>query len=172
VVRRHEVLRTSFAVIEGQPVQVIAEPQPLALPIIDLTELAEAGRGAEVRRLANKESNRPFNLLKGPMLRTTVLKLSQQEHVVLITKHHIASDGWSIGVLVREVAALYEAYAKGETSPLVDLPVQYADYAAWQRNWLQGEMLEKELEFWKRQLSGIPALLELPTDKPRLAVQN
>ncbi|RMF30995.1 MAG: non-ribosomal peptide synthetase, partial [Chloroflexi bacterium] len=172
IVRRHEVLRTTFASVGGKPRQVIAPPKPLPLPLVDLTGLPEARREAEVQRLAQEEARRPFDLAHGPLLRVQLLKLDDEEHVVLVTMHHIVSDGWSMGVFVREIAALYAAFAAGEPSPLPELPIQYADFAAWQRKWLQGETLEKQLAYWKEQLSGSPPVLELPTDRPRPSVQT
>jgi amino acid adenylation domain-containing protein len=172
LVRRHEVLRTSFSDIDGRPVQVISPASGLSLPVEDLGELAEDEREAEVTRLAEGESKRPFDLSRGPLLRVRLLRLSAEEHVLLFTMHHIVSDGWSVSVVVREVAALYRAFSSGEPSPLTELPVQYADYAAWQRERLQGEALERLLSYWKRQLRGAPPALELPTDRPRAAEQS
>jgi FkbM family methyltransferase len=172
VVARHESLRTSFELGEGGPVQIIREPAPLRLEVNDLTILPEAERETEARRLAAEEAGRPFDLAAGPLVRVRLLKLAEEEHVLLLTMHHVVSDGWSMGVLVREVAALYEAFAAGRPSPLAELPVQYADYAAWQREWLQGEVLEEQLAYWKEQLAGAPPVLELPTDRPRPAVKS
>jgi amino acid adenylation domain-containing protein len=172
VVRRHEVLRTSFATVEGRPVQVIARPLALDVPVIDLSGLSEQERRAEVRRMTDEEGAKPFNLERGPLLRATLLRLSEQEHVALFTMHHISSDGWSMDVLNREVATIYEAYKQGKPSPLPELTLQYADFAVWQREWLRGEVLEKQLEYWKKQLAGAPPLLDLPTDRPRPAAQT
>src|SRR5215207_7103671 len=171
IVRRHEVLRTTFVTSDGQPRQVISPALDLPLPLTDLSHLEEEEREEQVRRLALGEAQRPFDLSAGPLLRAELLRLSSEEHVLLFTMHHIVSDGWSIGVLVREVAALYEAFTKGEESPLAELPVQYADYAAWQREHLRGEVLERQLSYWRGQLADVPAVLELPTDRPRPAVQ-
>ncbi|WP_048441569.1 condensation domain-containing protein, partial [Caenimonas sp. SL110] len=165
IVRRHEALRTRFVTTEGQARQQIDAQFAWSLPVIDVQE-------ADVQGLAQAEAGKPFDLACGPLLRTTLLRLSAQEHVVLVTMHHIVSDGWSMGVLVRELAALYEAFAAGRSSPLPELPIQYADYAAWQRQWLSGEVLETKLAYWKKQLGGAPAALELPTDRPRPAVQT
>ncbi|HEX8151177.1 MAG TPA: condensation domain-containing protein, partial [Pyrinomonadaceae bacterium] len=178
VIRRHEVLRTSFATsADGQPVQVIHAPRPVSLPLLDLSGLSPEMREAEVRLLASDEAQEPFDLTQAPLLRARLLKLSAEEHVALFTMHHIVCDGWSMGVLVREVAALYEAYSKGEPSPLGELPMQYADYAAWQRSWLTGEVLERQLDYWTGQLTGGEAggelpVLELPADRPRPAAQS
>ena len=175
IMRRHEVLRTSFVTVEGKPVQVIrpeAHADRFCLPLVDLSSLPEALREAEAKRLASAEAVRPFDLETDALLRATVLRLDDQQHIALLTFHHIVSDGWSMGVLVKEVAALYNAFAQGLESPLTELPVQYADYAVWQREWLQGEVLEQQIGYWKQQLEGAPELLELPTDRPRPAVQT
>ncbi|HZI13113.1 MAG TPA: amino acid adenylation domain-containing protein [Myxococcus sp.] len=167
VLRRHESLRTSFRDTGAGAEQVISPPVELALAAVDLTALPEAEREAEARRQAREEALRPFDLRRGPMIRTRLLKLSEQRHVLLLAMHHIASDGWSMSILVREIAALYAALSQGQPSPLPELPLQYADYAVWQREWLQGEALESELSWWRQQLAGAPPLLELPTDRPR-----
>ncbi len=172
VVRRHESLRTTFSVVGGEPVQVVHPASEMALEVEDLGAFAEAEREVEARRLAGAEAQRPFDLAAGPLLRVRLLRLAEDEHVLLLTMHHIVTDGWSMGVLVKEVAALYEAYLKGEESPLPELPVQYADFAAWQRRWMSGEVLERELDYWRRQLGGELPVLELPTDRPRPAVQT
>ncbi|HEV7474838.1 MAG TPA: amino acid adenylation domain-containing protein [Pyrinomonadaceae bacterium] len=172
IVRRHEGLRTTFQTIAGEPVQVIAEAQPAKLEVVDLSELPAAEREAEAERLANEEARRPFDLTRGPLLRVRLLRLSDTEHVLLMTMHHIISDGWSIKVFGRELAALYEAYSAGQRSPLRELPIQYADFAVWQREWLRGEVLEKQLKYWRAQLGGELPVLELPTDRPRPARQS
>ncbi|HKG15554.1 MAG TPA: condensation domain-containing protein, partial [Pyrinomonadaceae bacterium] len=173
VVRRHEVLRTYFSVGEGgEPVQIISPPQRVELPPVDLSGLGQDEREAEALRLAREEAELPFDLSTGPLLRARLLRLSEEEHVVLLTMHHIVSDGWSVGVLIKEVAALYEAYGVGGESPLEDLAVQYADFAVWQREYLSGATLEQQLSYWRKQLEGAPAVLELPTDKPRPAVRS
>ncbi|MGB7921969.1 MAG: amino acid adenylation domain-containing protein [Pyrinomonadaceae bacterium] len=172
IIRRHEVLRTSFTVVDGQPRQVISPAEPFSLPVIDFAHLAETEREAEARTLAITESQRPFDLSQGPLLRASLLRLATEEHVLLVTMHHIISDGWSIGVLIHEMSALYEAYSRGEESPLEELAIQYADYAVWQREWLQGDVLDQQLDYWKQQLAGAPQVLELPTDHPRPPVQS
>jgi len=172
MVRRHESLRTVFAESDGSPLQVILPPSPVALEVTDLSGLDEEEREAEAGRLAAEEAQTPFDLSTGPLLRAALIRISDSEHVFLLTMHHIVSDGWSLGVLIEEVGALYEAYVRGEESPLPELEVQYADYAAWQRGWLQGEVLERQLSYWREQLSGAPPVLELPTDRPRPAVQS
>src|ERR1041385_8710361 len=170
IVRRHESLRTRFVSVDGQPQQVIDEAQAISLTPIELSGLEEGER--EARRLAKADAEQPFDLATGPLLRVQLLRLAEEDHVVLFTMHHIISDGWSFGVLVKEVAALYEAYAKGEASPLPELQIQYADYAAWQKEWLQGDVLEDQLSYWRRQLGGELSVLELPADRPRPAVQS
>jgi amino acid adenylation domain-containing protein len=172
VVRRHEVLRTTFAAVDGHVSQIIASAAPARLPVTDISHLPPHEREGAARRLAEEEARRPFNLATGPLIRAGLVRLHPSEHVALFTMHHIVSDGWSMGVLVREVAALYGAFSRGEESPLEELPVQYADFAVWQRGWLQGEALERQLSYWKRQLAGIPAALELPGDRPRPPVQT
>jgi amino acid adenylation domain-containing protein len=172
IVRRHEALRTTFTVIEGQPVQVISPTLSLELPIRDLRGLTGNELAAEVSRVAAQDGERPFDLSRGPLLRTTLLNLGEDEQLLLLTMHHIVSDGWSVGVLMREFATLIEAFQKGKPSPLPDLLVQYADFAVWQRQQLQGETVEAQLSYWKGQLDEVPAVLELPTDRPRPAVQT
>ncbi|MFL6286655.1 MAG: non-ribosomal peptide synthetase, partial [Pyrinomonadaceae bacterium] len=154
------------------PRQVVEPASGIALPVTDLSHLAEAEREAEATRLAGEEARLPFDLSRGPLLRAQLLRLGEEEHVALLTMHHIVSDGWSMGVLVREVAALYEAYSEGRESPLAELPVQYADYAVWQRGWLQGEVLDRQMSYWREQLGGALPILNLPTDRPRPAVQS
>ncbi|MDR5726235.1 MAG: amino acid adenylation domain-containing protein, partial [Terriglobia bacterium] len=172
IVRRHESLRTTFGAVEGQPTQVIAPTLTIKLPLVDLRKLPESERESEVRRLATAEAQRPFDLSQGPLIRGTVLRLGDEEHVGLLTMHHIVSDGWSTGILVREMATLYAAFCAGGSSALPALPIQYADFAHWQRQWLQGEVLESQMAYWKVRLAGAPALIDLPTDLPRPAVQT
>jgi len=172
VVRRHEVLRTTFRASAGQPVQVIGPALPLALPLLDLHALPVSERETLLREMAVAEGRRPFDLTRGPLMRATLLRIDQREHVLLLTMHHIASDGWSVGVLIRDVVRLYAAGVAGVPAPLPELPIQYADYAHWQRQWLQGDVLDRQLAYWQRQLNGAPAVLELPLDRPRPAVQS
>jgi len=172
IVKRHDVLRTSFPVREGRPVQVVGPVRHVALPSIDLTDLPMEEREGEAARLAAVEANRLFDLAQGPLFRAALLRLREEEHVLIVTMHHIVSDGWSIGILMRELAALYETFRLGRPSPLPELPIQYADYSLWQQEWLRGDVLQAELAYWKRQLAGIPALLEVPTDRPRSAVRS
>jgi len=167
IVSRHESLRTTFAVQpDGLPVQVIGRARPLTLPVTDLTDWPQTEREAEARRLATAEAGRPFVLTRGPLFRASLLRLSEHEHVLVLNVHHIVADGWSIGVLTRELAVLYEAFSQGHPSPLPELPIQYADFALWQREWMQGEEVQTQLAYWKQQLSALPAL-QLPTDRPR-----
>ncbi|NLG50016.1 MAG: amino acid adenylation domain-containing protein, partial [Chloroflexi bacterium] len=172
IIQRHEALRTLFIAEGGKPQQVIQAGVTLSLGVQDLSHLPAAEREAEVERLARAEAGQPFDLARGPLLRARLFKLAAQEHVIVVTMHHIISDGWSLGVLVRELAALYGAIRAGRPSPLPELPIQYADYAAWQRGWLQGDVLEAQLDYWRKQLAGAPPLLELPTDHPRPAMQT
>jgi amino acid adenylation domain-containing protein len=172
IVRRHEVLRTSFGAQEGQPYQVIAPQLTVELPVVDLQGLPAAQREAEAQRLAREEMVRPFDLERGPLFRASLLRLGAGEHLLVVAMHHIVSDGWSDGILFRELEALYEAYHNGQSSPLAELPIQYADFAVWQREWLQGEVLERQLSYWTEQLRGAPPSLELPTDRPRPSLQS
>ena len=172
IVKRHEALRTTFAIVDGRPIQVIAPLLTLTLPIVDLRELPEPEREREVQRLATNEALRPFDLAEGPLVRTTVLRLGENEHVGLLTMHHIVSDGWSTGILIREMAVLYDAFCSDRPVSLPELPIQYADFAHWQRHWLEGEVLETQLTYWKQQLLGAPPLLELPADHPRPPLQT
>ena len=172
IVARHEVMRTTFASTNGSPVQVIGKSRSVDLPVIDLSEWPVAKREAEIQRLIVEKTQLPFNLSEDLMLRATLLRLGEREHVLLLVTHHIASDGWSSGILSRELTILYEALSIGMPSPLSELPIQYADFAVWQRQWLQGEVLESQLSYWKQQLGGSTAVLELPTDRPRPPVQT
>ena len=172
IIRRHEALRTTFAVIDDRPVQVINQNSGFKLPVHDLQELDESQRQLRVSAWAEKDARLRFDLTKGLLLRATLLRLGETEHVLLLSIHHIVSDGWSVGVFVRELAALYEAYTAGRSSPLPELSIQYADFGAWQRDWLQGERLEEQLSYWRAQLSAAPPLLALPTDRPRPPVQS
>ena len=174
LVARHEALRTVFSPREGVAEQVIQPALAVLLPVIDLAGLAPERRAAVGEELAGLESGRPFDLERGPLLRASLLRFGAEEHAALVTMHHIVSDGWSMGILLREVTVLYEALAAGEgfVRALPDLPVQYGDFAVWQREWLSGEVLARELAYWQGKLAGVPPLLELPTDRPRPAVQS
>ena len=172
IVRRHEVLRTAFLHHAGEPVQVVHPPLPLEIPIDDLRLLPVDGREAEARRRAEEESRRPFDLSRPPLVRCRLLRLGERRHVLTLTLHHIVSDALSTAVFVRELVQLYSSFTQDLPSPLPELPVQYADFATWQRGWLQGEILDSHLGYWRERLAGIPALLELRTDHPRPEVQT
>ena len=172
IVRRHEALRTTFRETNGVPVQVIAPFAGFALPVEDLAGLDPAARDAELARQLADDAARPFDLVAGPPFRARLLRLGPDERVLLLCMHHIVSDGWSLGVLFAELTALYEAYRDGRAPPLPDLPVQYADYAAWQREQWRGETAARQLAYWTRQLAGAPEVLELPHDRPRPAVPS
>ncbi|HEX8189934.1 MAG TPA: amino acid adenylation domain-containing protein, partial [Pyrinomonadaceae bacterium] len=171
VVRRHEALRAVFPAADGKPVQRLDAPGPVNIALRDMRHLPAAEREAEARRMLQREAVRPFDLSRGPLLRAALWRLEEEEHLALLVLHHIVSDGWSMGVLVRELGLLYEAFAQGRPSPLPELPIQYGDFAHWQRGWLQGPALEGHLAYWREQLDGA-ATLELPTDHPRPAVQT
>ena len=167
IVRRHESQRTSFAVKDGHPVQVIASSLTISLVVQDLSSVPETEREAEARRIAIEQLLLPFDLSKAPLVRAHLLRLSPEDHVLQLTMHHIISDAWSAGIFLQEMSALYEAFSSGSASPLAELKVQYADYAAQERAWLQGEVLEKQLAFWRERLKGVPPVLELPLDHER-----
>ncbi|MFP5285931.1 MAG: condensation domain-containing protein, partial [Thermoanaerobaculia bacterium] len=169
--RRHESLRTTFGSAEGTPFQRIGPPVPVPLPLIDLGGLEASAARHEAGRLETDEYRLPFDLARGPLLRARLVRERPEDWTLLLTLHHIVSDGWSMGLLGRELGALYRAFAAGEPSPLPPLPVQYADYAAWQRGWLAGEVLERQTAYWREKLGGVPPL-DLPTDRPRPAVQT
>lgn len=175
LVRRHEVLRTTFDVTAdgGHPFQSVHTPPSYwPLPLTDLAHLPPPARQDEMKRLIAAEAARRFELESSPPFRTALLRLGVDEHVLLLSLHHILADGWSLGILVRELTVLYESFATNGTSPLPALPIQYADFAVWQRQWLQGEVLQKQLDYWRRQFADLPDPLELPTDYPRRAVQS
>ncbi|HEX8191019.1 MAG TPA: amino acid adenylation domain-containing protein [Pyrinomonadaceae bacterium] len=167
VVRRHESLRTTFPAAGGRPAQAIRPSLEVEVPLVDLGGWPEEGREAEALRRAAEEARRPFDLARGPLLRAGLIRLSEEEHLLLLTMHHIVSDGWSMGVLIRETAALYEAFAGGAPSPLEEPAIQYADFAAWQRGWLRGDALARQLDYWKKRLAGAPPTLELPAKGAR-----
>ncbi|MCP4662639.1 MAG: amino acid adenylation domain-containing protein, partial [bacterium] len=179
IVRRHEVLRTTFRVVDGEPLQVISPRRRLPLPVVDLEGLPAAVRERASRRLAAEDAVRLFDLTAGPLIRLTLLRLGEEDHVLLVTMHHIVSDGWSMGIVIRELTALYRVLADGKPVHsdasgfgLPEPPVQYADFAHWQRQWLRGETLEALLAYWRRQLAGPPPVLELPCDRPRPAAMR
>jgi len=172
IVRRHEILRSTFSMLNGTAVQQIAPYAPIELPIVDLSAWGKAEREAEAQRLAMEEREGAFDLLNGPLFRVKLLRLAPTSHIFLLNMHHIVSDGWSIGVVIQELSLLYEAYSKGKRSPLPDLPIQYADFAHWQRRWFSGTRLNTQLAYWSKQLADAPPLLQLPTDRPRPSVQS
>lgn len=166
ITRRHEALRTVFAIGKEGPVQAISPATKFRLPLIDLTTLSNAQREEAAERYVKEESKRPFDLARGPLLRAGLLRLAEDDHIISLTLHHIVSDGWSMGALVREITALYGAYASSQASPLPELPIQYADFAVWQRKWLTGEVLQRQIDYWRENLRDLPTL-EFPTDRPR-----
>src|SRR5262245_47491461 len=172
VVRRHAILRTVFVAGEERPQQTVQAFKETKLALFDLSDLPSEQREAETRQLIKRETQQPFDLRQGPVWRARLVRLGAEEHVLLFTMHHIVTDRWSMEILTREVSVLYAAYASGGESPLPELPIQYADYAVWQRQWLQGEVLEEQLGYWREQLAGAPAVLELPTDRVRPAQQS
>jgi len=172
IVRRHETLRTSFEAVDGEPFQVIAESYEIPLPIIDFTSLPEQSRAESAHRVINEEARRPVDLSEKSLLRICLLRVTKHDHILSLTMHHIIGDALSMSVLIRELSTLYDAFSKGQSSPLPELPIQYADFAVWQREQLQGEKLERQLSYWKRQLDGAPSVLQLPTDRSRPAKQS
>ncbi len=172
IVARHEVLRANFTTEEGYPVQVVAPERRIPLPVTDLRTRSPQEQNETVQRMAVEEARRPFDLGQDPLLRVQLLRLDQEEYVLLLTMHHIISDGWSTGVLIQELSALYPAFRQGRPNPLPELPIQYADYAAWQQEWLQGKVKERQLAFWRETLGELPGPLQLPFDHPRPPVQT
>jgi amino acid adenylation domain-containing protein len=172
IVRRHEILRTCFRTLAGRPIQVIAAPPTLSVPIVDLTEVPTETREEEAARLCREQAERPFVLDRDLMLRAILFRLEKDKHILFLNLHHIASDAWSLEILFRELGTLYEAFSKGHPSPLKELPVQYADFAAWQRGRLTEKTLAHQLKYWRRQLDGAPPILDLPTEWPRPPVQT
>ncbi|MGH2413488.1 MAG: condensation domain-containing protein, partial [Microcystaceae cyanobacterium] len=172
IVQRHEVLRTTFPVMDGSPVQAIHPTFNVSLLVLDWQALPKESQFEEVQRLALDEARRPFDLANGPLICVTLLQLAKESHVLLVTMHHMVSDGWSIGIFIRELSTLYQAFRAEASFPLPDLPIQYADFADWQRQWLTGEVLETQLNYWKQHLAGAPPLIELPIDCPRPPVQS
>jgi amino acid adenylation domain-containing protein/non-ribosomal peptide synthase protein (TIGR01720 family) len=171
LIERHEALRTALTTVDGEPVQAIAPSLTVHIPVINLQHLPAAERETEARKLATAEGQKPFVLSEFPLLRLKLLQLHEQEHILLLTIHHTIFDGWSISILLRELAAIYTSISHGQPLALPDLPLQYADYSVWQQEWLQGEVLEKQLAYWKQQLADI-STLQLPTDRPRAALQT
>jgi amino acid adenylation domain-containing protein len=172
VIRRHEVLRANFPIVNGSPAQVIHPPQALDLPLVDLTATPDSKREERLLDLAREETNRPFNLARDRMVRAFLFRVGEESHVLLLVTHHIVTDGWSRGIVMRELASLYDAFSTGNPSPLPELSLQYPDFAVWQNEYLQGEVLEKLLSYWKQQLADAPISLELPIDRPRPAIRT
>ena len=172
IIRRHEILRTTYVAVDGEPRQVITPELLIDMPLIDFSDMPTADAETEAQALAIAAARKPFDLTTGPMLRALLVKLGVQDHLVVLILHHIVADAWSIGVFMGELVALYNSFEREQPSLLPELPIQYTDYAYWQRNWLQGEVLDAQLDYWKEQLSGAPALLDLPTDRPRPALQS
>ncbi|MEH2235450.1 condensation domain-containing protein, partial [Nostoc sp.] len=172
IVRRHEVLRTSFSTINGKPRQIIDPEITLNIKVIDLQHLEKTEREKLLKQQIIEEASTSFDLEVAPLIRCSLLQISATEYVLLLTMHHIVSDGWSMGIFSQELSSLYQAFCTGNPSPLAELPIQYADFAIWQRKWLSGEILENQLNYWKQQLSGAPELLQLPTDRTRPGIQT
>jgi amino acid adenylation domain-containing protein len=172
IIRRHEILRTTFTVVDEEAIQVIGKEENFTFPVIDLQVLSKEQKQQEVLNLAALEAQKPFDLVQGPLLRASLLRLAETDHVVLLTMHHIVSDGWSTGIFIKELTALYTAFSQSQPSPLPKLPIQYADFAIWQRKWLQGEVLQSQLNYWKQHLGGSLPILELPSDRPRPAIPS
>ncbi|MBR8840975.1 MAG: non-ribosomal peptide synthetase, partial [Stigonema ocellatum SAG 48.90 = DSM 106950] len=172
IVRRHEILRTTFQTVNGTPIQVIHPEATMNINVVDLQQLSVAERETIQKQQVELEAITPFSLEIAPLIRCTLLHICAREYVLLLTMHHIVSDGWSMGVFISELCALYQAACNGVPSPLSELPIQYADFAVWQRQWLSGVVLETQLNYWRDQLLGAPQLLQLPTDRPRPVVQT
>jgi len=172
LVERHEPLRTAFPLVNGAPVQRVLSPDTFRFPVVDVSGMAPEARDAEVQRLTAGHATAPFDLEHGPPFRASLVRLGGDEHLLFVNFHHVVVDGWSVGVVLRELGVLYEAFHEGRAPHLPDLPVSYTDFAVWQREWLRGETLALQVDYWRRQLDGAPPLLELPTDRPRPAVQT
>ncbi|MEH1793156.1 amino acid adenylation domain-containing protein [Nostoc sp.] len=172
IIHRHEALHTNFITVDGQPTQIIQKQTNWTVSVVELQHLPSSEQEIATQQLGKQKAIQPFDLADEPLVRATLVVLSETEHVLLLCIHHIVSDGWSMGVFVQELEALYTAYSQGQPSPLAPLPIQYADFALWQRNWLQGDVLQSQLSYWQQQLANAPALLSVPTDRPRPAVQT
>ena len=172
IVRRHETLRTTFAIVNEEPSQIIAAQGRIPLPVIDLQNLPSETRKERAFEIANEDARSPFNLKTGPLLRTILLKLDADEYVFIFNMHHIISDGWSMGVFIAEIAQIYKAFIKGQTSPLPELQIQYADFSQWQRTRMQGKAYQEQLAYWTQKLGDSPSILELPSDHPRPAIST
>lgn len=172
ILRRHESLRATFTITDGQPVQVFSEASPIKLPRTSLHDVKEKDREGTTRRLVQQEASRPFDLARGPLFRVRLFSLTKTEHVFLFTVHHIVADGWSVGLLVHELAALYEAFVSDQPSPLPELRIQFGDFAVWERGYLSDELIEHQMAYWKRQLAGQLPQLALPTDRERSSLTS
>ncbi|HET9713504.1 MAG TPA: condensation domain-containing protein, partial [Pyrinomonadaceae bacterium] len=172
IIRRHEVLRTTFPSFDGRPLQLIEPAYELPLNIIDLTDSPLEARETEATRLAIEEISKPFDLTQLPLIRVLLLRLADDDHIAVVTMHHSVSDGWSVGIFIKEMASLYNSFSRGEESSLPELPIQYADFAQWQRDWLTGEDFDQQLNYWKKQVAGAAPVLELPTDFARPVSQT
>src|SRR5882672_2581296 len=171
IVARHESLRTTFKTIDGTPAQEVAREIVIELPLIDLSTEPERVREAAAKRILERETRRPFDLSEGPLIRALLVRVNEQEHILLATMHHIVTDGWSVGIFQRELSCLYKAFTAAEPVALPDLPIQYTDYSSWQRRWFAGKLYESQLSYWKKQFETLPSVLELPTDHQRPNVQ-
>src|SRR5216684_5690091 len=167
VIQRHESLRTIFESVDGEVRQVVLSDVDVQVPILNLADLPESEREPEALRIASEEGKKPFDLTRGPLLRTALLQLSRDQYILVLAIHHIITDGWSISILFRELAHCYEAYASGREPELPELPIQYVEYAQWQREYITGEVLAKQVQYWKNKLAGAQTILDLPTDRPR-----
>ena len=167
VIRRHEALRTVFDSVEGEAQQIVLPDLDVSVPIVSVTHLPEAEREAEALRIASEEGKKPFDLTRGPLLRVLLVQLSREKYLLVLAMHHIITDGWSISILFRELTHCYEAFTNGKDPQLPDLPLQYAEYAHWQREYLAGDVLAKQVAYWKNKLAGAQTMLDLPTDYPR-----
>ncbi|MBD2483967.1 non-ribosomal peptide synthetase [Planktothrix sp. FACHB-1365] len=172
IIRRHEALRTNFTTNDGNPVQIIRPYLHLELLILNVLDLSDEARESEAQRLVNQFANQPFNLQNEPLIRSYLLQLGEQDYIFLLVLHHIVADGWSMEILERELSTIYTALCNHQAPALPELPIQYADFSVWQRDWLAGEIFQRQLNYWQQQLQGIPSLLELPTDRPRPAIQT
>src|SRR5581483_1463051 len=172
LLKRHNILRTRFVVIDEDPVQLVQPHAWTYIPEIDLRACSSQARELLLHHLATQEAEQPFVLSQGPLLRAWLIALSEEEHVLFLTMHHIVSDGWSVAILVQELATLYRSFVAGKPSPFADLPIQFADYTYWQQEWLKSEQFLTQLTYWKQCLSSAPTLLELPTDYPRPSIQS
>jgi amino acid adenylation domain-containing protein len=172
LIRRHEVLRTTFPTVEGKPIQLIAPDTALSLPIHDLQGLSASEQTEQIRQIAKSVASKPFDLAVGPLVQFTLLQLNSEEYILLLKMHHIIYDGWSLSIFFGELSQLYAAFTQGLPSPLAELPIQYADFAVWQRQWLTGEVLDRQLNYWQKQLAGAPPVLQLASDRPRPPVQT